>query len=225
MDGCAASVAWQVSRLGSRQAQGGEAKGRHNRRRRRTGPGAKVRRTGLVEALTLILACGAFISLFAYAFSRPARSDGSPAVEQAQSVQNDVMRAASQGIAQTKDRAKYDAPRNTRAGENMFDCETPAVTDGDTLRCGPLRVRLASIDAPELPGHCRAGRVCTSGDPWASSKHLQTVIAGKPLVCRRIDIDHYGRTVAFCSAEGRDLSCAQVTSGNAVVRYGRLSCK
>lgn len=99
------------------------------------------------------------------------------------------------------------------------------MTDGDTLRCGPLRVRLASIDAPELPGHCRAGRVCTPGDPFVSSEHLQTIIAGQPLACRRVDIDHYGRTVAFCSVDGRDLSCAQVTSGNAVVRYGRLSCQ
>lgn len=44
-------------------------------------------------------------------------------------------------------------------------CVSPTVVDGDTLRCGSTRIRLSSIDAPELPGHCRPGRECTPGDP------------------------------------------------------------
>ena len=40
-------------------------------------------------------------------------------------------------------------------------CRAAYVIDGDTIACatGP-RIRLASIDAPELPGHCRTGRRC-----------------------------------------------------------------
>jgi endonuclease YncB( thermonuclease family) len=39
------------------------------------------------------------------------------------------------------------------------------VTDGDTIRCNGERIRLLGIDTPELPGHCRKGRDCVSGDP------------------------------------------------------------
>ena len=35
------------------------------------------------------------------------------------------------------------------------------VIDGDTIHCGYTRVRLAGIDAPEMPGHCQPGRACT----------------------------------------------------------------
>ena len=30
-------------------------------------------------------------------------------------------------------------------------CMSPSVHDGDTIRCGRERVRIANIDAPELP--------------------------------------------------------------------------
>ena len=31
-------------------------------------------------------------------------------------------------------------------------CATPLIHDGDTLRCGREKIRIANIDAPELPG-------------------------------------------------------------------------
>ncbi|WP_363738969.1 thermonuclease family protein [Sphingobium sp. LMA1-1-1.1] len=80
------------------------------------------------------------------------------------------------------------------------------------------------MDAPELPGHCRPGRECTPGDPYASTANLQSLVSGQAVECRQIDTDHYGRAVARCSAKGRDLSCAQVQGGFAVKRYGSLSC-
>jgi endonuclease YncB( thermonuclease family) len=103
-------------------------------------------------------------------------------------------------------------------------CVSPEVVDGDTLRCGSTRIRLSSIDAPEMPGHCRPGRQCTPGDPYASTDHLRALVSGSAVACRQIDTDHYGRAVALCSAGGRDLSCEQVRSGHAIIRYGSLSC-
>lgn len=114
-------------------------------------------------------------------------------------------------------------PDRKPAGSSTFTCDTPRVTDGDTVRCGPLRVRLASNDAPELRPLPRRPHLHT-GDPWASSDHLLQLISNRPLSCQRVDTDRYGRTVAFCSVGGTDLSCAQVTSGHAVIRYGELSC-
>jgi len=103
-------------------------------------------------------------------------------------------------------------------------CVSPTVVDGDTLRCGSTRIRLSSIDAPELPGHCRPGRECTPGDPYVSSGNLRSLVSGQAVECRQVDTDHYGRVVARCSAQGRDLSCAQVKGGFAVKRYGFLIC-
>ena len=91
-----------------------------------------------------------------------------------------------------------------------------SVTDGDTIRCGGERIRLIGIDAPELPGHCRPGRVCVSGDPVASSAALARLLsAGTPRI-ERHGRDRYGRTLAYVSVHGRDLSCAMIGSGHAV---------
>lgn len=103
-------------------------------------------------------------------------------------------------------------------------CTSPSVTDGDTLRCGDVRIRLSSIDAPEMPGHCRPGRACTPGDPYASQANLARLVQGMEMACAQEDVDRYGRIVARCSVAGRDLSCAQVEGGFAVERYGELDC-
>ena len=106
-----------------------------------------------------------------------------------------------------------------------FACTSPLAVDGDTLRCaaqGP--VRLLAIDAPELPGHCRRGRVCTPGDPFASRAQLARLLARGEVVCRSTGRDRYARILARCSAAGTDLSCAMVAGGFAVERYGKLIC-
>ncbi len=110
------------------------------------------------------------------------------------------------------------------ATNDSFACPGAQVVDGDTLRCGAERVRLHGIDAPELPGHCRPGRDCVEGDPFASSDHLRDLAGGSALVCTRVDTDSYGRTVARCTADGVDLSCAQIEAGHAVRRYGFIRC-
>lgn len=102
-------------------------------------------------------------------------------------------------------------------------CENPDIIDGDTFTCAGQRIRLASIDAPEMPGHCREGRRCTKGDPHAAQDHLISLTRGE-VICTRKDTDHYGRMVARCQSEGKDLSCEMVRAGHAVERYGTLFC-
>lgn len=110
--------------------------------------------------------------------------------------------------------------------ENVTDlvCSSPTILDGDTFDCGTERVRLHGIDAPELEGHCRPGRQCTPGDPYASTANLERLAGGTEVQCRKIDTDVYGRTVARCNASGVDLSCAQIEGGFAVRRYGSIWC-
>jgi len=110
------------------------------------------------------------------------------------------------------------------AGTQDFACTAAQVVDGDTLRCGERRVRLYGIDAPELPGHCRPGRNCTPGDPYASTANLRALVGSGSLQCEAKDTDAYGRTVARCTSRGQDLSCGQVKGGFAVRRYGWIWC-
>jgi endonuclease YncB( thermonuclease family) len=91
-----------------------------------------------------------------------------------------------------------------------------SVTDGDTIRCGDERIRLLAIDAPELPGHCRAGRACAPGDPFAATRALEAAIAFHRLTVQRFGRDRYGRTLAIVRADGANLSCRQIASGSAV---------
>lgn len=73
---------------------------------------------------------------------------------------------------------------------------TCTVTDGDTLKCCEIgRVRLLGIDAPETPGHCRKGRTCAPGDPVASKKALEKLVA-RGVTISPVTRDRYGRTVA-----------------------------
>ncbi|WP_375291012.1 thermonuclease family protein [Qipengyuania sp.] len=90
------------------------------------------------------------------------------------------------------------------------------VTDGDTVRCGDERVRLLAIDAPELPGHCRAGRRCAPGDPVAATDSLRAAMQSGPIRIIRMGRDRYGRTLGSVYAGEVNLSCLQIQTGNAV---------
>lgn len=92
------------------------------------------------------------------------------------------------------------------------------VTDGDTIRCGSERIRLLAIDAPELPGHCRRGRTCVSGDPVASKSSLAAAMQTGPISITRVSRDRYGRTLALVSSGQVDLSCWQLTRRQAVYK-------
>lgn len=89
--------------------------------------------------------------------------------------------------------------------------------DGDTLRCGRERIRLLGIDAPELPGHCRRGRRCAPGDPYASRASLARALSGRVTI-HRIGMDRYGRTLALVRGANGDLSCWQLRNRQAQYR-------
>lgn len=88
-----------------------------------------------------------------------------------------------------------------------------AVLDGDTLDCQGERIRLLGIDAPELPGHCRQGRACVQGDPFAASEALKQAIAPGNLRIVSVGTDRYGRTLANVYAGGRNVSCRVLADG------------
>jgi endonuclease YncB( thermonuclease family) len=105
-------------------------------------------------------------------------------------------------------------------------CERPWVTDGDTLSCRnlPVRVRLLGIDAPELPGHCNPGRQCTPGDGFAARRVLIDLVRSGPVVIHPQGRDVYDRILARVTVNRVDLSCAMVARGAAVHRYAPIAC-
>lgn len=93
-------------------------------------------------------------------------------------------------------------------------CPLPIVTDGDTIRCGSERVRLLGIDAPELRG-CPRNRRCVPGDGNASRLSLKQALSAGPIRYMTVKRDRYDRAVAVVTAGDLDLSCWQVSQGQA----------
>jgi endonuclease YncB( thermonuclease family) len=89
------------------------------------------------------------------------------------------------------------------------------VVDGDSLIIGASRIRLFGIDAPEGRQHCSdaAGRSYPCGE--AARRALLDTIAGSEVSCTPVGASH-DRSVAVCTADGRDLSEAMVRSGHAL---------
>ena len=87
--------------------------------------------------------------------------------------------------------------------------------DGDTIDLGGQRIRLFAIDAVEASQSCER-----DGETWACGRDaaaaLNAIVEGRNLQCERRDVDRYGRIVAVCSRDGRDIGRAMVQMGLAV---------
>lgn len=86
-----------------------------------------------------------------------------------------------------------------------------AATDGDTIRCGQERIRLAVIDSPEMsePG----GR--------EAKEHMRLLIDGKRVTCEIRGRERYGRLLGKCSTDATpDLGAEMLRSGHAI-RYSK----
>ena len=97
--------------------------------------------------------------------------------------------------------------------------ESVRVVDGDRLRIDGVTYRLWGIDAPA------AGHLCADGWPaeQTATEHLHALIRNRQVSCEPRTLDRYGRTVAICHADGRDLGADMVADGHAwaFVRYSR----
>ena len=85
------------------------------------------------------------------------------------------------------------------------------VVDGDTLRVDGVTYRLWGIDAPE------SGQPCADGWPagQAATEHLRALIGDRQVSFEPKTLDRYGRTVAVCHVDGRDLGADMVADGHA----------
>ena len=99
----------------------------------------------------------------------------------------------------------------------MIDCPSAYVVDGDSLRCGKERLRLLGIDAPEL-SHCPRWRVCERGDGQVAKRSLIAGLRLGPIRYQPVTRDRFGRLVAVVWAGRTNLSCWQLSAGQAVYK-------
>ena len=99
-------------------------------------------------------------------------------------------------------------------------CASPSAIDGDTFHCHGIKpgLRISGIDSPELPGHCRAGRVCAPGDPVLARDNLRQILASGPVSYRVLKTDLYGRPVVNVYVNGANVSCLQLLGGYAIYK-------
>lgn len=96
-------------------------------------------------------------------------------------------------------------------------CLAMTVHDGDTIRCGAERIRIADIDAPEVPGSPRCSpqsvrRLAASRNPaWCdydkgerSREALIGFLSRGQVQIERVGEDRFGRTLALLSVGGKD---------------------
>jgi endonuclease YncB( thermonuclease family) len=99
-------------------------------------------------------------------------------------------------------------------------CLSPVAVDGDTIHCAGAKpaLRVSGIDAPELPGHCRTGRVCAPGDPFKAKADMAALLASGKVQYRILKHDLYGRLVVVVYVEGKNASCTMIASGDAIFK-------
>lgn len=94
--------------------------------------------------------------------------------------------------------------------------ERAQVIDGDTIQFKGERWRLWGIDAPEINQTCRYfyGAEYPCGEKAAQA--LADLVEGKAIVCERVEIDRYGRSVGVCRAGDIELGGELVLEGWAI---------
>ena len=75
------------------------------------------------------------------------------------------------------------------------------VVDGDSLKSGELRIRLAGIDAPETEQTClKDGRAVSCG--VFARQHLAKLLAQQDIICSNEGNDKHGRQLSICKIKG-----------------------
>ncbi|MBA4160493.1 MAG: nuclease [Novosphingobium sp.] len=90
-------------------------------------------------------------------------------------------------------------------------CSVVVVHDGDTFRCNGEKIRIANIDAPELPDspRCKDARRerawCDYRAGYASRDALSAFLRSGQIKVHRQGVDRYGRTLATVTVNGKDV--------------------
>jgi endonuclease YncB( thermonuclease family) len=97
------------------------------------------------------------------------------------------------------------------------------VVDGDTIDVGDTRVRLEGIDAPEAGQTCKRTWIGSWPCGAVATAALARLVENRIVSCQSRGLDKYGRTLAVCFVDGRDINAHMVRQGHAwaFVRYSQ----
>ena len=98
------------------------------------------------------------------------------------------------------------------------------VMDGDTILIDGTRVRLEGIDAPEATQSCKNHEDQSYPCGKTAKIHLKDLTGLALLRCKGEDLDNYGRLLATCFINDRNINAAMVQNGWAVA-YRQYSHK
>ena len=87
------------------------------------------------------------------------------------------------------------------------------VTDGDTLRMGEARIRLHGMDAPEGEQPCFDADGTAFRCGVLARAALEHLVKAKTVSCYVRDTDRYGRIVATCLVDDKDIAEVMVRAG------------
>ncbi len=90
------------------------------------------------------------------------------------------------------------------------------IVDGETLALGEQVVRLSGMSAPMRGEVCRRADGESFDCGGASAAALMRLVVGRPVTCRIVGRDAFGRGIGHCEAGGTDLGRTLVGSGFAV---------
>lgn len=97
------------------------------------------------------------------------------------------------------------------------------VVDGDTVDVGETRIRLEGIDAPETGQTCKRKWIGSWPCGAVATTALARMIENRTVSCEPRGLDKYGRTLAVCFVDGRDINAQMVRQGHAwaFVKYSQ----
>lgn len=96
------------------------------------------------------------------------------------------------------------------------------VTDADTIRIGNAKIRLFGIDAPESAQQCaRDGKCYPCGQE--ATEALSRLLGASQVDCKDTGGRTYGRMVAVCFIDGKNVNAEIVRQGHAVPYWRYLS--
>lgn len=105
------------------------------------------------------------------------------------------------------------------------DCSRIIVHDGDTFRCGGMKVRLVAASGPvDAPEFAISPRCAAHRDGWCDQDlaerardWLDEMLSGGPVQLYCTGSDRYGRALCRASVNGRDAGDALVAEGLAKI--------
>ena len=101
------------------------------------------------------------------------------------------------------------------------------VVDGDTIDIGETRIRLEGIDAPEAGQTCKRKWIGSWPCGGVATTALARMVENRTVSCEPRGLDKYGRTLAVCFADGKDINAQMVRQGHAwaFVKYSQSYVK